>query len=289
MEPVGGGRTAGVRTGASAMTEAHADPAPLAHPDHDAVAAELRSWYTTSTPEAGIEVTEHPFGYLSNADHPDPTRLLLTVDDPEEVPGALAEAAGLHGAAALTVVVDDRARASRLARALRSSGCTLVKAVTNLANVGEFPEVSGPSDLELVAVDEGALEAWCVVKLRCFDPDDAVPSDLELARELEVRRRELPVSSVWTVRVAGEPVGVLAYYPGNDQLTYNLGTLRSYRHLGIARSALAWWVRRGRADGARSLLINCDDPGRPQELYRSLGFTDEVYWTQRWAWRRVAG
>ncbi len=256
------------------------------HPAHDAVAATLRRWYTTSAPEAGIHISAHEFGYLSDADRPDPMRVLLTVEEPGAVAPAIEHASRIAGADVLVVVVDDRDRATRLTPALEAAGCVPVKAITNLAHVGEFPEVRGPDDLALEPVDAGGLDEWSALKLRCFDPLDSVPNPVEVGREVAVRARELAVASMWTVCLGDEPVGVFAYYPGSDQLAYNLGTIAPQRHRGIARSVLARWVREGRAAGVRSLLINCDDPGRPQALYRSLGFLDEVYWSRRWSWRR---
>lgn len=257
------------------------------HREHDSIAAALRSWYTTSTPEAGVEITAHSFGFLSDADRPDPLRVLLTLEDPDQVPGAIALAAELAGTDQLTVVVDDRVRAEHLAAGLERAGCVPVKAISYLAHVGQFPEVAGPDDLAFVPVSPDGLRTWCELKLRCFDASGAAPSAREVGRELEVRQRELAIASLLTVLAANEPVGVLAYYADRDELVYNLGTIAAARHRGIARCALRWWVQRGRAAGARSSLINCDDPGRPQELYRSLGFTDEVYWTRRWSWRRA--
>jgi hypothetical protein len=36
------------------------------------------------------------------------------------------------------------------------------------------------------------------------------------------------------------------------------------------------------ASGCRSLIINAEDGGRPAELYRRLGFVDEIYWYQKY-------
>ncbi len=42
----------------------------------------------------------------------------------------------------------------------------------------------------------------------------------------------------------------------------------------------------GYAKGRRSVLINADPDDTPVQIYRRLGFTDEVYWRRRY---RMAG
>ena len=51
---------------------------------------------------------------------------------------------------------------------------------------------------------------------------------------------------------------------------------------GIARRLLCDAVAEGYARGCRSVLINTDEKDTPTELYRRLGFTDEIYWTQEY-------
>ena len=63
---------------------------------------------------------------------------------------------------------------------------------------------------------------------------------------------------------------------------FNLGTRVPYRHQGIAQAMLARWVDAGTASGCRSLMINATEGGRPAELYRTMGFVDEIYWYQRY-------
>ena len=75
---------------------------------------------------------------------------------------------------------------------------------------------------------------------------------------------------------------MLAYYRGPDQLVFNLGTRVPYRHQGIAQAMLTRWADAGTASGCRSLMINATEGGRPAELYRKMGFVDEIYWYQRY-------
>jgi hypothetical protein len=236
------------------------------HPHHDEVASELRRWHTESFPELGITVQRDWFGLLSNADGPYP-RVLLTVDDPALVARALDEATALLGADGFGIQLDDRERAARLEPALVAAGCRPIKSTTHLALVGELragPLTPGLS-VEVVATEDD-LARWASVN----------------ARELETRRRERPAIELWLARVDGEEAAVLGFYTGADQLAWNLATRVAFRHRRIARSLLARWAAAGSAAGVRSLVINADDPGRPADLYRRLGFVDEVVFHRRY-------
>ena len=79
---------------------------------------------------------------------------------------------------------------------------------------------------------------------------------------------------------------MLAYYRGRDQLVFNLATRVPYRHRGIAQAMLTRWVEAGTARGSRSLIINAAEGGRPAELYRKMGFVDEIHWYQTYEFAR---
>jgi ribosomal protein S18 acetylase RimI-like enzyme len=257
-------------------------PRPLTHPEHDAVAREIRSWFTTSAPEIGYEVGECWFGYLSELSG-STARLILLVDDPGHVPAALAEARAASGNRGLTIWVDDRDRAARLDAALRDCGCRTDHATTHLALVGAMTSQPGPGNLMVETIGEARLEEWAAVKLRCFDDTEAAPSPGRLAREVEAHRAELALTVHQFGLIDGEPVGVLAFYAGApDQLVFNLGTRVPCRGRGIAQAMLARWAAAGQALGCRSLIINADDGGRPAALYRRLGFVDEIYWYRKY-------
>ena len=83
-------------------------------------------------------------------------------------------------------------------------------------------------------------------------------------------------------RVVGEPASVVAFYEGEDRFVHHLATRVPFRGRGIA-SRLLWVVLMGaRARGCRSTIISAAENGRPVGLYRSLGFTDEVYWRREY-------
>jgi hypothetical protein len=119
------------------------------HLDHGAVRAEARSWYLCSAPEIGYEVHRHRFGDTSDLATGD-RRLILHVDTPVEVEGALSEA-GTGSAdqrTRLTIRVDERERAARLASTLARAGCSRLKATTHRALAGAVQAGTGSADLE---------------------------------------------------------------------------------------------------------------------------------------------
>lgn len=252
------------------------------HPEHDAVAAAVAGWFTTSAPEIDYRVTEAWYGYLCRFGALGSTRLILRLDEPSDVARALEEIAREHRGESLTLWVDDRERAARLDSALTAAGCEAKEATSHLALVGETSAPPPPPDLVVETVGETGLDRWSLVKIRSFEDSEAAPSPERLAAELAVRTTELPIARHWLASLGGEPVAVLAYYHGEDQLVFNLGTRLPFRHRGIARALLARFVSEGRTEGCRSLLINAHEGGKPAELYRRLGFVDEVYWYRRY-------
>jgi ribosomal protein S18 acetylase RimI-like enzyme len=86
-------------------------------------------------------------------------------------------------------------------------------------------------------------------------------------------------------RIEGESVAVAAFYEGDDRFIFVLGTRVPFRHRRIGRALLAHVVHDPAASGCRSAVINADEGGRPEALYRRLGFTDEVHWRRPWTRR----
>ena len=254
---------------------------PSVHPEHDAVAREVRGWFTTSAPEIGYEVSEHWYGYQSDLS-PVQARVILRVDEPDQVPAALADASVASGMSALTIWVDDRERAARLDVALRDRGCQPREATTHLALVGPVTGRAGPGHLVIERIDDASLEKWATVKLQSFGDTESAPAPDRLAQEVAARRDELALAECQLGLLDGEGVAVLAYYRGRDQLVFNLATRVPYRHRGIAQAMLTRWAEAGTASNCRSLIINAADGGRPAELYRRMGFVDEIYWYQRY-------
>jgi hypothetical protein len=255
------------------------------HPHHDALAVEVRAWFTTSSPEIDYLVEELWYGFQSNRGGPLGARLILTVDEPTQVRVALDEASRRAGRGPLDVWVDDRARCTLLEEELVLAGCSPIKSTTHLALVGVPRTADGPPSMVLDTVTDDTLEEWAVTKLKCFDDNEAAPTSDRIATERAVRQSEMALATLRLARVDGVAVGVLGYYFGSDQLVFNLGTRVPHRRRGVAQQILARWIGEGVASGCRSLMINADDPGMPQQLYRQIGFTDEIYWYRRFAYQ----
>jgi hypothetical protein len=252
------------------------------HSQHDDLAHELESWFTNSAPEIDYFVTEHWYGYLSNPDDPLGARLILRVNEPNQVSPALADAKSLCDDHTITIWGDDRKRKSTVDSALREAGCTSVKATTHLALVGPVHAAKGPETLVIKDVSIDDLEEWSITKIRCFDDLETLPGPDRLATEMAVRTPEMALAKLQLATIDSVPVGVLGSYSGPDQLVFNLGTRIPFRQRGSAQALLAHWVEAGMASNCRSLIINADDPGRPLDLYRRTGFVDEIYWYQRY-------
>ena len=257
------------------------------HRDHVELSRDLRGWFTCSNPEIDYEVKQHWYGYLSNPEGPIGTRLILNIDDPSRVATALFDAASLCAGQALAVWVDDRERWALLNEALQIAGCRPVKAMTHLALVGSLRVTSRLASLHIEDVGDEHLEEWAITKLKCFNDREEHPSRESIAAEMSTRRAEKALAQLRLARFDGEPVGMVAFYVGNDQLVFNLGTRTPFRHLGVAQEMLTRWVHEGVSQNCRSLIINADDPGMPQKLYRRMGFVDEIYWYQRYEFDTV--
>jgi hypothetical protein len=253
---------------------------PPVHPEHDAVSREVHRWYNSSIPEIGLEGTEHWFGFVVE-NGPYRARAVLGIGDPAQVPVALADLQAAYPDSAFRVMVDDRERSARLDAALRKSGCHYVESTTYLALVGSLVSPApGPAGLKVTIAGAGELAAWADVKLRSFADSEDPPTADAVSAEIEFRQAELPLAEHQFGHLDGEPVAVLAHYPGPDDLVFNLGTRVPFRHRGIAQAMLARWAAGSRS--ARSLMINAIDGGAPAALYRRLGFTDEVYWYSKY-------
>lgn len=257
-----------------------------AHPAHDLLAAEVRGWYTRSTPEIGLSIRRERYGFLTSPESPVGRRLILGVDEPAEVAGALESAASFYGGDDFDLWVDDRQRAEHLAIALTAAGMEQIDDTVVLALAGPLRARPGPALAIDDVSDPDGLREWVTVKLQGFADSEERPITEQIDAEVAVRSAEWPVCRYQVARLAGEAVAILGHYTGQDQMVFLLATRLPLRHQGIAQSLLGQWCQRAATEGARSLLINCDNDGRPAALYRQMGFVDEVRWHRRY--RRVS-
>jgi len=252
------------------------------HREHDAVSREVRSWYTAATPDLGISVVPTPYGYLTRSDRAPTKRLILTADAADQVPDALDAAMLAFDGAAFEVWVDERSRADRLAAALASADWEPVQDTVVLALVGPIRDAAGPDGLTVEeVVDDDGLRRWATTKIQGFADREEAPTEDEMRAEMSSRQSEWPVCRYLLGRLDGQDAAILGHYRGDDQMVFLLTTRMPFRHRGVARAMLERWSLG--AEPVRSLLINGDDGGPAADLYRRLGFTDEVYWHRRYA------
>ena len=260
------------------------------HPQHDAVAAEVARWYRESTPEMGYDLVEGRYGWFnrpaSTGRGRGTVRAGVTADDVEAL---IAEAEEIVAGDSLSLELDDRATAAVIGPRLEAIGFQPGTAAVHLAYLGGLERTGHtPARLRIddVPPDGPALHEWATVKLQAFADSEAPPANEALEAELVVRRAEMAGQGrALAARVEGESVAVAAFYEGDDRFIFVLGTRVPFRHGGIGRALLAHVVHDPAASGCRSAVINADEGGRPEALYRRLGFTDEVHWRRPWTRR----
>ena len=260
------------------------------HPHHDAVAAEVARWYREPTPEMGYDLVEGRYGWFHRPTSTGRGRGTVRPGvSAEDVEALVAEAEEIVVTGSLTLELDDRVTAAAVGPALEALGFQPGTAAVHLAYLGGLePTPHGSARLRIddVPPDGPALHEWATVKLQAFADSEAPPAEEDLAAELVVRRAEMAGQGrALAARVDGEPVGIAGFYEGDDRFVFVLGTRVPFRHQRIGRALLAHVVHEADGSDRRSVLINADEGGRPEALYRRLGFTDEVHWRRPWTRR----
>ncbi len=254
------------------------------HPDHDRLVAELRFWYTRSVPEMGYEVKKRRFGFYQR--HQDSGRTRATVRDlpSDEVPEFLEDLHRYSGGSEMRFYIDDPELDRRVGPALIRAGCSPEMAEVFLAHVGAVPEiVSEPEGLTVEAVNDESIEEAVRTSIRGFESSEDPPDRQELEYRLALRRAEMAGQGRFLLaRLRGEAAAVLGFYEGEDRFIFNLSTRAPFRRMGIASRLLLEVLSGAKERGCRSTIINADERGRPVNLYRSLGFTDELYWRRKY-------
>jgi GNAT superfamily N-acetyltransferase len=252
------------------------------HPQHDAVAVTVRSWYITSAPAMSYHVERRRFGYFMR--HPAGFGEVTVADaGPVDVPALLADMRAYYGDMGAGIYVDDRRMDARLGPALVAAGCRRGTAQVHLAHVGAIPEVRPVPGILLEPMTAATIAEWSTVKLRGFASSEDAPDPARLAHEVALRRAEIAGEGRFFFARAGrEATAVIGLYEGDDRFVFLLATRVPFRHRGIARWLLSHVIAEAYAEGHRSVLINCDPADTPIRLYRRLGFVDEVYWQQRY-------
>jgi len=257
----------------------------MPHPDHDAIAQTVRGWFTYSAPEMGYQREQRRFGVYGR--HPSAgDEVMIRQLAPAEVPEFLADVRDYFGGASVRLYVEDRALDETLRPALTSqAGCVADERQGYLAHVGPPPSAPTPPQVTLEDVTPAMLETWVITKLQGFADSDERPAEDAIAAQMALRQQEMAdVGRLRLARVADDPAAILGWYEDSDRFIYNLATRLPYRQRGVARYLLCDFLAESQRRGARSSLINADTAGTSINLYRRLGFTDEVYWRAKYTY-----
>jgi ribosomal protein S18 acetylase RimI-like enzyme len=142
---------------------------------------------------------------------------------------------------------------------------------------------SETEDLSVEAVNADTIEEAMRTERKGFSGSEAEPDAEKRRRRLTLRRAEMVGQGRFLLaRVAGQPASVVAFYEGEDRFVHHLATRVPFRRGGIASRLLKEVLAGSQARGCRSSIISAAEKGRPVGLYRSLGFTDEVYWRREY-------
>ena len=241
-------------------------------------------WYTRSVPQMGFYVQERRFGFYQHQKDTGRVRATVRHLPAEDVRSFIEDLREYSGEEEITFHVDDRGLDERIGPVLVESGCTPDVAEVFLAHTGGMPLLaSEPENLSVEVVNEGTIEEAMRTERKGFSGSEAEPDPKKFRQRLTLRRAEMSGQGRFLLaRVAEEPASVVAFYEGEDRFVHHLATRLPFRRRGIA-SRLLWEVLAGSLErGCRSTIISAAEKGRPVGLYRSLGFTDEVYWRREY-------
>ena len=241
-------------------------------------------WYTRSIPEMGLYVQQRRFGFYQRQKDTDRVRATVRHLPAEDVPRFLEDLREYSGQEGITFHIDDRELDGRLRPVLLESGCIPDVAEVFLAHTGGMALLtSEPEELSVEAVNTDTIEEAVRTERKGFADSEAEPDAEELRWRLTLRRAEMGGQGRFLLaRIAGQPASVVAFYEGEDRFVHHLATRVPFRRQGIASRLLKEVLVGAGERGCRSTIISAAEHGRPVGLYRSLGFTDEVYWRREY-------
>lgn len=250
----------------------------MRHPEHDAIADEVRSWYRKAHPDEGYTAEERWFGYLRSNTQASFAAATVTSLEPDKVPAFRAELSAVFGPRDVRVQVEGEAYTDELDQALLAHGFTDPATSVYLVHVGDPPDVTEPDGFVFDRVGADGLEEFSVTKLRGFASSEDDPAREAIDNELDFRRAELNDRNGFAIgRIDAEPAGIAAWYGGGDALIFLVATRIGFRRRGVASTLIRRVLDIEHENGSRSVLINADVDDHPVEIYRRLGFSDEVF------------
>jgi GNAT superfamily N-acetyltransferase len=177
------------------------------------------------------------------------------------------------------IMIDDRELDSTLGPVLEAAGLSFDERTLFVAHVGDVPEAPPVAGIAVEVVGEDGLEEYEDTRVRGFaNADDPTPT-ADLGWRVDLRRAEMTGgANYWLARIGEEPAAAMSWYDGEDRLIFSLATRAPYRKRGIAGHLLCRLLADSERKATRSVIINANETGTPIDLYRRLGFTDEVYW-----------
>ncbi len=254
----------------------------MRHPHHDAVAAALRAAYSEPHPDMGWAAEQRRFGvYRRNTKAATSPDVIVRDLAPGDVEAFLKDVRGYFGIGPrpAQIMIDDRELDRTLGAVLEAAGLSFDERTSFLAHVGDVPEAPPVAGIIVEAVGEGGLKEYEDTRCRGFANSDEPTPQEELDWRIDLRRAEMTGgANYWLARINEEPAAVMSWYDGEDRLIFSLATRLPFRKRGIASHLLCSLLRDSEGKDTRSVIINANEAGTPIDLYRRLGFTDEVYW-----------
>jgi ribosomal protein S18 acetylase RimI-like enzyme len=127
------------------------------------------------------------------------------------------------------------------------------------------------------------LRRYVITKRKGFASSEAEPDEGTVADEMALRRGERRGEGRFLLgRLDGQDAGVIGWYEGQDRFIFQVATRLPFRQRAVARALLCHVIADTYARSCRSVIINANAEDTPILLYRSLGFTDEIYWRRQY-------
>jgi len=232
----------------------------------------------------GFYVQQRRFGFYQRQKDTGRVRATVRHLPARDIPTFLEDLRKYSGEEEIKFYVDDREFDEHLKPVLLESRCIPDVAEVFLAHTGEMPTLaSEPRNLSVEAVTGDTIEEAMSTERKGFADSETEPDPEELRQRLILRRAEIGGQGRFLLaRVEGEPASVVAFYEEEDRFIHHLATRVPFRRQSLASRLLKEVLMGAHERGCRSTIISAAENGLPADLYRSLGFTDEVYWRREY-------